>query len=72
MRAVPTRRLAPGHYHRDTPARRDNCNHQGRLAEICENCGEYYLSKDISGEVLPRAESAVQSGAEVKIIRFAA
>ena len=35
-------------------------------AEVCENCGEYYLS------VMNRAEAAVKSGAEVEILRFAA
>jgi hypothetical protein len=39
---------------------------------ICENCGEYYLSDDMTGQVLERAEAAVKSGAEVEILRFAA
>ena len=41
-------------------------------AEVCENCGEYYLSDSITGELLERAEKAVQNGAEVEILRFAA
>ncbi|MHB8160825.1 MAG: type II toxin-antitoxin system MqsA family antitoxin [Thermoleophilia bacterium] len=41
-------------------------------AEVCENCGEYYLSEDITEQVLSRAEEAVKSGAEVEILRFAA
>ena len=41
-------------------------------AEICKNCGEYYLSEEITERVLTRAEQAVQSGAEVEILRFAA
>ena len=41
-------------------------------AEICENCGEYYLSEEITEQVLSRAEEAVKSGAEVEILRFAA
>lgn len=41
-------------------------------AEICENCGEYYLADEITGKVLDRAEAAVQSGVEVQILRFAA
>lgn len=45
---------------------------KGVPAEICENCGEDYLSEDITDEVLQRAESAVQSGVEVEIVRFAA
>ena len=45
---------------------------KGVPAEICENCGEYYLSDDMAGQVLERAEAAVKSGAEVEILRFAA
>lgn len=41
-------------------------------AEVCDNCGEYYLSSEVSGQVLERAEAAVKSGAEVEILRFAA
>lgn len=41
-------------------------------AEVCENCGEYYLSDTVTGQVMNRAEVAVKSGAEVEILRFAA
>lgn len=41
-------------------------------AEVCDNCGEYYLSEDVTRRVLERAEDAVESGAEVEILRFAA
>lgn len=41
-------------------------------AEVCENCGEYYLSDAITEKVLERAEIAVNNGAEVEIIRYAA
>jgi YgiT-type zinc finger domain-containing protein len=41
-------------------------------ADVCENCGEHYLSDSIAGELLERAEKAVQNGAEVEILRFAA
>ena len=41
-------------------------------AEVCENCGEYYLSSDITALVMDRAEAAVASGAEVEIVKFAA
>ncbi|WP_223280103.1 YgiT-type zinc finger protein [Nostoc sp. PA-18-2419] len=36
-------------------------------AEICDNCGEYYLDDTITEEVLQRAEIAVNNGAEVEI-----
>ena len=41
-------------------------------AEVCENCGEYYLSEAVTEQLLSRAEEAVKSGAEVEILRFAA
>jgi YgiT-type zinc finger domain-containing protein len=41
-------------------------------AEVCKNCGEYYLSESVSNQLLTRAEAAVQSGAELEILRFAA
>ena len=41
-------------------------------ADVCVNCGEYYLSSEVSAKVLEKAESAVKSGAEVEISRFAA
>ena len=40
--------------------------------EVCENCGEYYLDETVSGALLRRAELAVQSGAEIEIVRYAA
>ncbi len=45
---------------------------KGVPAEVCDNCGEYYLSEDVTRRVLERAEDAVKSGAEVEILRFAA
>jgi YgiT-type zinc finger domain-containing protein len=41
-------------------------------AEVCSNCGEYYLNDQITEQVLERAEVAVNNGAEVEIIRYAA
>lgn len=41
-------------------------------ADVCENCGEYYLSEQVTAELLRRAEIAVANGAEVEIIRYAA
>jgi len=35
-------------------------------AEVCKNCREYYLSENITEQVLARAEEAVKSGAEVE------
>ena len=41
-------------------------------AEICENCGEYYLTAEVTESLLSRAEAAVKSGTELEIIRYAA
>jgi len=41
-------------------------------AEVCENCGEYYLSDEVTGDLLERAEEAIANGAEVEIRRYAA
>ena len=41
-------------------------------ADVCENCGEYYLSDEVTDELLERAERAIENGAEVEILRFAA
>jgi len=40
--------------------------------DVCENCGEYYLSSEVAAQVLEKAEVAVKNGAEVEILRFAA
>ncbi|MGB7874282.1 MAG: type II toxin-antitoxin system MqsA family antitoxin [Anaerolineales bacterium] len=44
---------------------------KGVPAEICENCGEYYLSDDIAKRVYQQAEESLAHGAEVEIGRFA-
>jgi len=41
-------------------------------ADICENCGEYFLSEEATEQVLSRAEDAVRKGAELEILRYAA
>ncbi|MBD2201480.1 YgiT-type zinc finger protein [Calothrix sp. FACHB-1219] len=41
-------------------------------AEICNNCGEYYLSDAVTEQVLEKSESAINNGAELEIIRYAA
>ncbi len=34
-------------------------------ADICKNCGEYYLSELVTETVLTKAEDAVKKGVEV-------
>jgi YgiT-type zinc finger domain-containing protein len=41
-------------------------------AQICENCGEYYLSDKISEQLLRLAEKVVRKGTEVEVLRFVA
>jgi YgiT-type zinc finger domain-containing protein len=45
---------------------------KGVPADVCDNCGEYYLSEDVTHRVLAAAAEAVAKGAEVEILRFAA
>ncbi len=41
-------------------------------ADVCDNCGEYYLSEETASRVLASAEDAAARGAEVEILRFVA
>jgi YgiT-type zinc finger domain-containing protein len=41
-------------------------------AQVCDQCGEYYLSQEMTGKVMAMAEEAVSKGAEVEILRWAA
>jgi len=53
---------------------RDNCIVVIRHvpAEICENCGEYYLDEKTTEYVLSHAEEVAQRGTELEILRFVA
>ena len=41
-------------------------------AEVCGNCGEYYLDSPVAQRVYEHAEAAVDRNAEVEILRYAA
>ncbi|MBS4099505.1 MAG: type II toxin-antitoxin system MqsA family antitoxin [Sulfuricella sp.] len=45
---------------------------KGVPADVCQNCGEYYLSEATTGNLLERAEDSTRKGAEVEILRYAA
>jgi YgiT-type zinc finger domain-containing protein len=45
---------------------------KGVPADVCQNCGEYYLSDEMTEMVLSRAERAIANGSEVEIQRYAA
>jgi YgiT-type zinc finger domain-containing protein len=41
-------------------------------ADVCDNCGEYYLTESTADKTFAAAESAVKKGAELEVLRFAA
>ena len=41
-------------------------------ADVCENCGEYYLSEETTRKVLAQAEAAASKGIELEMTAFAA
>ena len=41
-------------------------------ADVCDNCGEYYLSEEMTERVMELGESAVKKGVEVEVLRWAA
>jgi YgiT-type zinc finger domain-containing protein len=41
-------------------------------ADICDNCGEYYLSEDVTNTVQKLAEHAFEHGVEIEVLRYAA
>ena len=45
---------------------------KGVPANLCDNCGEYFLDESVAERVYAVAEAAVRSGAEVEIVRYAA
>ena len=45
---------------------------KGVPADICGNCGEYYLDDAVADRLLVRAEAAISHGTEVAIERYAA
>ena len=45
---------------------------KGVPASVCENCGEEYLSEDVSARLLSLAEDVARSGVQVDIRRYIA
>jgi YgiT-type zinc finger domain-containing protein len=41
-------------------------------AEICENCGEEYLSSETNKNLLEKAKIAATRGVELELLRYAA
>lgn len=45
---------------------------KGVPAQVCEDCGEYYLEDAVAQRVYALAEDAAERRAEVEIVRYAA
>jgi YgiT-type zinc finger domain-containing protein len=41
-------------------------------ADICENCGEYYLDENITENLLTRANKSAKNKKEIEVLQFAA
>ncbi|MDP2337996.1 MAG: type II toxin-antitoxin system MqsA family antitoxin [Bacteroidota bacterium] len=39
-------------------------------ADVCINCGEYYLSPEMTKEVLKKADEAFGKGVEIEVIKM--
>lgn len=39
-------------------------------AQICQNCGHYYLDSDTTKMILERGNDAIQKGAELEIVNL--
>ncbi|WP_423347972.1 type II toxin-antitoxin system MqsA family antitoxin [Larkinella sp. VNQ87] len=38
-------------------------------ADVCNNCGQYYLNEAIATQLTEQANAAIERGAEVEVIR---
>jgi YgiT-type zinc finger domain-containing protein len=45
---------------------------KGVPARVCENCGEEFVSSEVSESLLRRAEEALKRGTTLELLRFAA
>jgi YgiT-type zinc finger domain-containing protein len=41
-------------------------------ADVCSDCGEYYLTAEVSRDLLARSDAAVTEGAEVAVQQYMA
>ena len=71
MRNLQNRRHAQWHGHRHARARGTTVIIKDTPAEVCRNCGEYYLSEEATAHVHELAEEAVRHGAEIEVLRYA-
>ena len=45
---------------------------KGVPARVCDNCGEEFVSAEVNESLLRRAEEALERGATLEMLRFAA
>jgi YgiT-type zinc finger domain-containing protein len=45
---------------------------KGVPAEVCSNCGEYYVSQETTNRLLEKASRAAREHTEIEIVQFAA
>jgi len=43
---------------------------KGVSANICNNCGEYYLDEKTTAEIMQKADEAYKKGAEIEVINL--
>jgi YgiT-type zinc finger domain-containing protein len=41
-------------------------------AEVCENCGEEYVSSDTNGRLLKKARESAERGVDLELLQYAA
>ncbi|MBS1920826.1 MAG: type II toxin-antitoxin system MqsA family antitoxin [Bacteroidetes bacterium] len=41
-------------------------------ADVCDNCGAYFLNEQISNELYEKANRAIKNGAQVEIMKLTA
>jgi YgiT-type zinc finger domain-containing protein len=41
-------------------------------AEICENCGEEYLSSETNANILKQSQNAIKRGVDLEMLKYAA
>ncbi len=45
---------------------------KGVPAEVCQDCGEYYLSEETAANIEKMASKAAEAGVVVEVLRYAA
>ena len=45
---------------------------KGAPAQVCQQCGEYYLDEETSNRLFAQAERALEGNAELEVLRYAA